>query len=107
MNAMAVWRRPGEWAAIQTPHSNLPYKTFLLSANARGWPGMGPDWCEIANLIAACFRPSERWVKPAVFAAPLNGPAIRCCPPSWSYFLMIGGDGLNHQATQRRSRIIL
>ncbi|HCL63904.1 MAG TPA: glycine dehydrogenase (aminomethyl-transferring) [Rhizobium sp.] len=94
MNAMVGLARPGDIGS-DVSHLNL-HKTFCIP-HGGGGPGMGPIGVK-AHL--APFLPGhvETDGRPgAVSAAPYGSPSI--LPISWSYCLMMGGEGLT-QATK-------
>ncbi|MGV8936846.1 MAG: aminomethyl-transferring glycine dehydrogenase [Allorhizobium sp.] len=93
MNAMVGLSRPGDIGS-DVSHLNL-HKTFCIP-HGGGGPGMGPIGVK-AHL--APFLPSDprSGEEGAVSAAPFGSASI--LPISWSYCLMMGGEGLT-QATK-------
>jgi glycine dehydrogenase len=94
MNAMVGISRPGDIGS-DVSHLNL-HKTFCIP-HGGGGPGMGPIGVKahltayLPGHVATDGRPG------AVSAAPYGSPSI--LPISWSYCLMMGGEGLT-QATK-------
>ena len=94
MNAMVGLARPGDIGS-DVSHLNL-HKTFCIP-HGGGGPGMGPIGVKahlaafLPGHVATDGRPG------AVSAAPYGSPSI--LPISWSYCLMMGGEGLT-QATK-------
>ncbi|MGF0538337.1 aminomethyl-transferring glycine dehydrogenase [Agrobacterium sp. ES01] len=94
MNAMVGIARPGDIGS-DVSHLNL-HKTFCIP-HGGGGPGMGPIGVKahladhLPGHTATDGRPG------AVSAAPYGSPSI--LPISWSYCLMMGGEGLT-QATK-------
>ena len=94
MNAMVGLARPGDVGA-DVSHLNL-HKTFCIP-HGGGGPGMGPIGVK-AHLAPFLPGHSATDGKPgAVSAAPYGSASI--LPISWSYCLMMGGEGLT-QATK-------
>ncbi len=94
MNAMVGLARPGDIGS-DVSHLNL-HKTFCIP-HGGGGPGMGPIGVK-AHLAAFLPGHVETDGRPgAVSAAPYGSPSI--LPISWSYCLMMGGEGLT-QATK-------
>ncbi|THF52134.1 aminomethyl-transferring glycine dehydrogenase [Allorhizobium terrae] len=94
MNAMVGIARPGDIGS-DVSHLNL-HKTFCIP-HGGGGPGMGPIGVK-AHLAAYLPGHVETDGRPgAVSAAPYGSPSI--LPISWSYCLMMGGEGLT-QATK-------
>lgn len=93
MNAMVGLSRPGDIGS-DVSHLNL-HKTFCIP-HGGGGPGMGPIGVK-AHL--APFLPTNPATgdEGAVSAAPFGSASI--LPISWSYCLMMGGEGLT-QATK-------
>jgi glycine dehydrogenase len=94
MNAMVGVARPGDIGS-DVSHLNL-HKTFCIP-HGGGGPGMGPIGVKAhlvpylpGHVVTDC-RPG------AVSAGPYGSPSI--LPISWSYCLMMGGEGLT-QATK-------
>ena len=90
MNAMVGLSRPGDLGG-DVSHLNL-HKTFCIP-HGGGGPGMGPIGVK-AHLVP--FLPVALQ-QGAVSAAPYGSPSL--LPISWSYCLMMGGEGLT-QATR-------
>jgi len=94
MNAMVGVSRPGDIGS-DVSHLNL-HKTFCIP-HGGGGPGMGPIGVK-AHLAPYLPGHVETDGRPgAVSAAPYGSPSI--LPISWSYCLMMGGEGLT-QATK-------
>ncbi|KAA3510270.1 aminomethyl-transferring glycine dehydrogenase [Agrobacterium vitis] len=94
MNAMVGIARPGDIGS-DVSHLNL-HKTFCIP-HGGGGPGMGPIGVK-AHLTPYLPGHVESDGRPgAVSAAPYGSPSI--LPISWSYCLMMGGEGLT-QATK-------
>ncbi|MVA33894.1 aminomethyl-transferring glycine dehydrogenase [Agrobacterium vitis] len=94
MNAMVGISRPGDIGS-DVSHLNL-HKTFCIP-HGGGGPGMGPIGVK-AHLTPYLPGHVETDGRPgAVSAAPYGSPSI--LPISWSYCLMMGGEGLT-QATK-------
>jgi glycine dehydrogenase len=94
MNAMVGLARPGDIGS-DVSHLNL-HKTFCIP-HGGGGPGMGPIGVK-AHLAPYLPGHVETDGRPgAVSAAPYGSPSI--LPISWSYCLMMGGEGLT-QATK-------
>jgi len=92
MNAMVGLSRPGDLGG-DVSHLNL-HKTFCIP-HGGGGPGMGPIGVK-AHLTE--HLPGDPLTgEGAVSAAPFGSPSL--LPISWSYCLMMGGDGLT-QATR-------
>jgi glycine dehydrogenase len=94
MNAMVGLSRPGDIGS-DVSHLNL-HKTFCIP-HGGGGPGMGP--IGVKSHLAAHLpgHPATDGHEGAVSAAPFGSPSI--LPISWSYCLMMGGEGLT-QATK-------
>ncbi|MGA9252993.1 MAG: aminomethyl-transferring glycine dehydrogenase [Roseobacter sp.] len=90
MNAMVGLSRPGDLGG-DVSHLNL-HKTFCIP-HGGGGPGMGPIGVK-EHLVP--FLPVALQ-QGAVSAAPYGSPSL--LPISWSYCLMMGGEGLT-QATR-------
>ncbi|MDQ0456099.1 aminomethyl-transferring glycine dehydrogenase [Rhizobium paknamense] len=94
MNAMVGLSRPGDIGS-DVSHLNL-HKTFCIP-HGGGGPGMGPIGVK-AHLAAYLPGHVTTDGRPgAVSAGPYGSPSI--LPISWSYCLMMGGEGLT-QATK-------
>ncbi|MCM2292976.1 aminomethyl-transferring glycine dehydrogenase [Allorhizobium sp. BGMRC 0089] len=94
MNAMVGLSRPGDIGS-DVSHLNL-HKTFCIP-HGGGGPGMGPIGVK-AHLAAYLPGHAATDGRPgAVSAGPFGSPSI--LPISWSYCLMMGGEGLT-QATK-------
>ena len=95
LNALVGLAQPGQFGA-DVSHLNL-HKTFCIP-HGGGGPGMGPIGVK-AHL--APFLPGHPLMEGTdegpVSAAPFGSPSI--LPISWSYCLMMGGEGLT-QATK-------
>jgi glycine dehydrogenase len=92
MNAMVGLSRPGDIGG-DVSHLNL-HKTFCIP-HGGGGPGMGPIGVK-AHLVP--HLPGDPTAEgQAVSAAPYGSPSL--LPISWSYCLMMGGEGLT-QATR-------
>nr|WP_316654273.1 aminomethyl-transferring glycine dehydrogenase [uncultured Gellertiella sp.] len=94
MNAMVGLSRPGDIGS-DVSHLNL-HKTFCIP-HGGGGPGMGP--IGVKAHLAAYLPGHPEWAAKdgAVSAAPFGSASI--LPISWSYCLMMGGEGLT-QATK-------
>ncbi|MCM2399332.1 aminomethyl-transferring glycine dehydrogenase [Rhizobium sp. S95] len=94
MNAMVGLARPGDIGS-DVSHLNL-HKTFCIP-HGGGGPGMGPIGVKahLADFLPGHVETDGR--PGAVSAAPYGSPSI--LPISWSYCLMMGGEGLT-QATK-------
>ena len=94
MNAMVGLSRPGDIGS-DVSHLNL-HKTFCIP-HGGGGPGMGP--IGVKAHLAAYLPGHIMWngSDGAVSAAPFGSASI--LPISWSYCLMMGGEGLT-QATK-------
>ncbi|MFG6530826.1 MULTISPECIES: aminomethyl-transferring glycine dehydrogenase [unclassified Sulfitobacter] len=92
MNAMVGLSRPGDLGG-DVSHLNL-HKTFCIP-HGGGGPGMGPIGVKSHLIAHLPGHPNEEGA--AVSAAPYGSPSL--LPISWSYCLMMGGDGLT-QATR-------
>src|ERR1700716_163416 len=94
MNAQVGLSRPGGYGA-DVSHLNL-HKTFCIP-HGGGGPGMGPIGVKahLAPLLPG--HPETGGNAATVSAAPYGSPSI--LPISWSYCLMMGGEGLA-QATR-------
>jgi len=94
MNAMVGLSRPGDIGS-DVSHLNL-HKTFCIP-HGGGGPGMGPIGVKAHLAPFLPGHPSTDGREGAVSAAPFGSPSI--LPISWSYCLMMGGEGLT-QATK-------
>jgi glycine dehydrogenase len=92
MNAMVGLARPGDVGG-DVSHLNL-HKTFCIP-HGGGGPGMGPIGVKSHLIPHVPGHPNGG--DGAVSAAPYGSPSL--LPISWSYCLMMGGDGLT-QATR-------
>ncbi|EEB85718.1 aminomethyl-transferring glycine dehydrogenase [Roseobacter sp. GAI101] len=92
MNAMVGLARPGDVGG-DVSHLNL-HKTFCIP-HGGGGPGMGPIGVKAHLIPHVPGHPNGG--EGAVSAAPYGSPSL--LPISWSYCLMMGGDGLT-QATR-------
>ena len=92
MNAMVGLARPGDVGG-DVSHLNL-HKTFCIP-HGGGGPGMGP--IGVKSHLIAHVPGHPNGGEGAVSAAPYGSPSL--LPISWSYCLMMGGDGLT-QATR-------
>ena len=92
MNAMVGLARPGDMGG-DVSHLNL-HKTFCIP-HGGGGPGMGPIGVKSHLIPHVPGHPNGG--EGAVSAAPYGSPSL--LPISWSYCLMMGGDGLT-QATR-------
>ncbi|MDF3414519.1 aminomethyl-transferring glycine dehydrogenase [Sulfitobacter sp. M57] len=92
MNAMVGLSRPGDLGG-DVSHLNL-HKTFCIP-HGGGGPGMGPIGVK-AHLVPHLPGDPNAGGN-AVSAAPFGSPSL--LPISWSYCLMMGGEGLT-QATR-------
>ncbi|MCM2401710.1 aminomethyl-transferring glycine dehydrogenase [Rhizobium sp. S153] len=94
MNAMVGLARPGDIGS-DVSHLNL-HKTFCIP-HGGGGPGMGPIGVKahLADFLPGHVETDGR--PGAVSAGPYGSPSI--LPISWSYCLMMGGEGLT-QATK-------
>ena len=93
MNAMVGLARPGDIGS-DVSHLNL-HKTFCIP-HGGGGPGMGPIGVK-AHLAPFLPKSPVTGEAGAVSAAPFGSASI--LPISWSYCLMMGGEGLT-QATK-------
>ena len=97
LNALVGLARPADFGA-DVSHLNL-HKTFCIP-HGGGGPGMGPIGVKahLAPHLPAHFMTDDPdTASGAVSAAPFGSPSI--LPISWSYCLMMGGEGLT-QATR-------
>ncbi|MCM2474939.1 aminomethyl-transferring glycine dehydrogenase [Rhizobium sp. CG5] len=94
MNAMVGLSRPGDIGS-DVSHLNL-HKTFCIP-HGGGGPGMGPIGVKAHLATHLPGHPATDGRPGAVSAAPYGSPSI--LPISWSYCLMMGGEGLT-QATK-------
>jgi glycine dehydrogenase len=94
MNAMVGLSRPGDIGS-DVSHLNL-HKTFCIP-HGGGGPGMGPIGVK-AHLAAHLPGHPETDGRPGAVSAAAFGSAS-ILPISWSYILMMGGEGLT-QATK-------
>ena len=94
MNAMVGLSRPGDIGS-DVSHLNL-HKTFCIP-HGGGGPGMGPIGVKAHLAPHLPGNPATDAAGGAVSAAPFGSPSI--LPISWSYCLMMGGEGLT-QATR-------
>ncbi len=92
MNAMVGLARPGDVGG-DVSHLNL-HKTFCIP-HGGGGPGMGPIGVKAHLIPHVPGHPNGG--EGAVSAAPYGSPSL--LPISWSYCLMMGGEGLT-QATR-------
>jgi glycine dehydrogenase len=92
MNAMVGLARPGDVGG-DVSHLNL-HKTFCIP-HGGGGPGMGP--IGVKSHLIPYIPGHPNGGEGAVSAAPYGSPSL--LPISWSYCLMMGGDGLT-QATR-------
>ncbi len=92
MNAMVGLARPGDVGG-DVSHLNL-HKTFCIP-HGGGGPGMGPIGIKAHLIPHVPGHPNGG--EGAVSAAPYGSPSL--LPISWSYCLMMGGEGLT-QATR-------
>jgi glycine dehydrogenase len=94
MNAMVGLSRPGDIGS-DVSHLNL-HKTFCIP-HGGGGPGMGPIGVKKHLAPHLPGHPQSDGRDGAVSAAPFGSASI--LPISWSYILMMGGEGLT-QATK-------
>jgi glycine dehydrogenase len=94
MNAMVGLARPGDIGS-DVSHLNL-HKTFCIP-HGGGGPGMGPIGVKSHLAPYLPGHPETDGAAGAVSAAPFGSASI--LPISWSYILMMGGEGLT-QATK-------
>ncbi|MDO9418862.1 aminomethyl-transferring glycine dehydrogenase [Pararhizobium sp.] len=94
MNAMVGLARPGDIGS-DVSHLNL-HKTFCIP-HGGGGPGMGPIGVKAHLAPYLPGHPATDGGDGAVSAAPFGSASI--LPISWSYCLMMGGEGLT-QATK-------
>ena len=94
MNAMVGLSRPGDIGS-DVSHLNL-HKTFCIP-HGGGGPGMGPIGVKKHLAPYLPGHPATDGREGAVSAAPYGSASI--LPISWSYILMMGGEGLT-QATK-------
>ncbi|MFB2552082.1 aminomethyl-transferring glycine dehydrogenase [Ensifer soli] len=94
MNAMVGLAKPGEIGS-DVSHLNL-HKTFCIP-HGGGGPGMGPIGVKAHLAPFLPGHPEKGDAEGAVSAAPFGSASI--LPISWSYCLMMGGEGLT-QATK-------
>ncbi|OJF93333.1 aminomethyl-transferring glycine dehydrogenase [Pararhizobium antarcticum] len=94
MNAMVGLARPGDIGS-DVSHLNL-HKTFCIP-HGGGGPGMGPIGVKAHLAPYLPGHPETDGGDGAVSAAPFGSASI--LPISWSYCLMMGGEGLT-QATK-------
>ncbi|MBP2238579.1 glycine dehydrogenase [Sinorhizobium kostiense] len=94
MNAMVGLSRPGDIGS-DVSHLNL-HKTFCIP-HGGGGPGMGPIGVKAHLAPFLPGHPETFGREGAVSAAPFGSASI--LPISWSYCLMMGGEGLT-QATK-------
>ena len=94
MNALVGLARPGDIGA-DVCHLNL-HKTFCIP-HGGGGPGMGPIGVKAHLARHLPGHPVLTGEEGPVSAAPYGSPSI--LPISWSYCLMMGGEGLT-QATK-------
>jgi glycine dehydrogenase len=94
LNALVGLARPGDIGA-DVSHLNL-HKTFCIP-HGGGGPGMGPIGVKAHLAPFLPGHPETGGNATTVSAAPYGSPSI--LPISWSYCLMMGGDGLT-QATR-------
>jgi glycine cleavage system P protein (glycine dehydrogenase) len=89
LNALVGLSRPGDLGA-DVSHLNL-HKTFCIP-HGGGGPGMGPIGVKKHLEPFLPGHPETGGSEMTVSAAPYGSPAI--LPISWSYCLMMGGEGL-------------
>ncbi|WP_404863387.1 aminomethyl-transferring glycine dehydrogenase [Georhizobium sp. MAB10] len=94
LNALVGLARPGDIGA-DVSHLNL-HKTFCIP-HGGGGPGMGPIGVKAHLIPYLPGHPQTGGDHGPVSAAPFGSPSI--LPISWSYCLMMGGEGLT-QATK-------
>jgi len=94
LNALVGLARPGDIGA-DVSHLNL-HKTFCIP-HGGGGPGMGPIGVKAHLVPFLPGHPETGGNATTVSAAPYGSPSI--LPISWSYCLMMGGEGLT-QATR-------
>ena len=94
MNAMVGLSRPGDLGG-DVSHLNL-HKTFCIP-HGGGGPGMGPIGVKAHLTPHLPGHPEGEGEVGPVSAAPFGSPSL--LPISWSYCLMMGGEGLT-QATR-------
>jgi glycine dehydrogenase len=94
LNALIGLARPGDIGA-DVGHVNL-HKTFCIP-HGGGGPGMGPIGVKAHLAPFLPGHPETGGIAATVSAAPYGSPSI--LPISWSYCLMMGGEGLA-QATR-------
>ncbi len=94
LNALVGLARPGDLGA-DVSHLNL-HKTFCIP-HGGGGPGMGPIGVKAHLSRHLPGHPETGSNEMTVSAAPYGSPSI--LPISWSYCLMMGGEGLT-QATR-------
>jgi glycine dehydrogenase len=94
LNAMVGLAKPGDVGA-DVSHLNL-HKTFCIP-HGGGGPGMGPIGVKAHLAPFLPGNPVEGGRVGPVSAAPWGSPSL--LPISWSYVLMMGGEGLT-QATR-------
>ncbi|GLQ39581.1 glycine dehydrogenase (decarboxylating) [Rhizobium albus] len=94
LNALVGLARPGDIGA-DVSHLNL-HKTFCIP-HGGGGPGMGPIGVKAHLIPYLPGHPRTGGDHGPVSAAPFGSPSI--LPISWSYCLMMGGEGLT-QATK-------
>ena len=94
LNALVGLARPGDIGA-DVSHVNL-HKTFCIP-HGGGGPGMGPIGVKAHLAPFLPGHPATGGNAATVSAAPYGSPSI--LPISWSYCLMMGGEGLA-QATR-------
>jgi glycine dehydrogenase len=94
LNALVGLARPGDMGA-DVGHLNL-HKTFCIP-HGGGGPGMGPIGVKAHLVPFLPAHPETGGGNLTVAAAPFGSASI--LPISWSYCLMMGGDGLT-QATR-------
>jgi len=94
MNALVGLAKPGKWGS-DVSHLNL-HKTFCIP-HGGGGPGMGPIGVKAHLAPYLPGHPETDGQDGAVSAAPFGSASI--LPISWSYCLMMGGEGLT-QATK-------
>ncbi len=94
LNALVGIARPGDFGA-DVSHLNL-HKTFCIP-HGGGGPGMGPIGVKAHLIPFLPGHPMTGGTEGPVSAAPFGSASI--LPISWSYCLMMGGEGLT-QATR-------
>ena len=98
LNALVGLARPGDIGA-DVSHLNL-HKTFCIP-HGGGGPGMGPIGVKAHLAPFLPGHPETGGNATTVSAAPYGSPSI--LPISWSYCLMMGGEGLDASDPHRDS----